>query len=156
MITPTDDSSRLNASPRTFSPAPEPSNSTISPVITPERPWTRAMPSPTSSTTPTSVRVTSAWNCSISCWMTDVISSALNFGIRLPFDQALSELFQTVADRGVVDVVAHLDAQPADQGRVDFQLEDGGAADGPRQPLAERVGLGVRQRDGRADGDRVA
>ena len=61
MITPTDDSSRLNASPLTpFS------NATISPVITPERPWTRAMPSPTSSTRPTSDRVTSAWNCSIS------------------------------------------------------------------------------------------
>src|SRR3954454_458092 len=123
MITPTDDSSRLNARPRIFSWEPRLSNSTISPVITPERPWTRAIPSPTSRTRPTSDRVTSAWNCSISFWMTEVISSALNF-MRLPFDQALSELFQAVADRGVIDVVADLHDQAADQGRVDFEFQD--------------------------------
>ena len=51
MMTPTDVSSRLKASPLTpFW------NVTISPVITPERPWTRAIPSPTSRTRPTSVR----------------------------------------------------------------------------------------------------
>ncbi len=61
MITPTDVSSRLKANPLTpFW------NVTISPVMTPERPWTRAIPSPTSRTRPTSVRVTSDWNCSIS------------------------------------------------------------------------------------------
>src|SRR3954454_22279261 len=119
MITPTDDSSRLNASPRAFSPAPEPSNSTISPVITPERPWTRAMPSPTSSTRPTSVLVTSAWNCSISRWMTELISSALNF-MRLSLDQAMAELLEPAAHRGVVYVVADLDDQPPEQGGIDL------------------------------------
>ena len=103
------------------------------------------MPSPTSSTRPTSVRVTSAWNCSISLWMTEVISSALNF-MRLPFDQSLSELFQAVADRGVVDVVADLDDQAADQGRVDLEREDGvpptvrPAARGGRRPGRRSAG----------------
>src|SRR4051794_3212644 len=121
MITPTDDSSRLSAIPLTpFS------NATISPFMTPERPKTRAMPSPTSSTRPTSERVTSVWNCSISFWMTEVISSALNF-MRLPFDQSVAELFQTVADRRVVDVVADLDDQPPDQGGVDLEAEHRGA-----------------------------
>src|SRR3954465_9526881 len=115
MITPTDDSSRLNARPRTFSAAPLLSNSTISPVITPERPWIRAMPSPTSSTVPTSVRVTVDWNSRISRSITELISSDLNF-MSLPFDQAMAKLLEPGAYRGVVDVVADLDDQPADQG----------------------------------------
>ena len=49
MITPTEFSSRLKARPKT-----SPGNSTISPDITPDRPYTRAMPSPTSITRPTS------------------------------------------------------------------------------------------------------
>ena len=68
---------------------------TISPAMTPERPYTRAMPSPTSSTCPTSVLVISGENCSISRWITELISSALNF-MRLPFDQSLANLFQTI------------------------------------------------------------
>src|SRR4051794_35840513 len=147
MITPTDDSSRLSAMP--FTPL---SNATISPVITPESPWIRAMPSPTSSTRPTSVRVTWAWNCSISRWMTEVISSALNF-MRLPFDQSLAELFESVSDRGVVQIVADLDDQPPDQGRVDRVPDDGRGADHPRQPLAERGPLPLVERDGGRDGD---
>src|SRR5689334_7849898 len=115
MMTPTDDSSRLSASPLTPL-----SKATISPVMMPERPWIRAMPSPTSRTRPTSVRVTSDWNCSISRWMTEVISSALNF-MSLSFDQAPSELFEAVAQRGVVHLVADLDDQPAEQAGVDLQ-----------------------------------
>src|SRR5258708_40145734 len=117
MITPTDDSSRLNARPRTpFA------NVTISPVITPDRPCTRAVPSFTSSTRPTSVLVTSAWNCSISRWITEVISSALNF-MALSFDEAVAELLEPRPDRGVIDVVADLDDQPSDQRGVDRELE---------------------------------
>src|SRR2546430_2054688 len=86
------------------------------------------MPSPTSSTRPTSVRVTWAWNCSISRWITEVISSALNF-MRLPFDQSLAELFESVSDRGVVDVVADLDDQPPDQGGVDHEPDHGRGAE---------------------------
>src|SRR3954468_1586617 len=129
MITPTDDSSRLSAIPLTPL-----ENATISPVITPESPWIRAMPSPTSSTRPTSVRVTWAWNCSISRWMTEVISSALNF-MRLPFDQSLAELFESVSDRGVVHVVADLDDQPPDQRGVDLEPDDGRGAEHPGEPV---------------------
>src|SRR5512142_1382924 len=131
MMTPTDSSSRLRAMP--FTPF---SKATISLVITPDRPWIRAMPSPTSSTRPTSVRVTSAWNCSISRWMTEVISSALNF-MRLPFDQAMAKLFQTVPHRGVVDVVADLDDQPPDQGRVHHDVQDRGRGEHRAEPIAE-------------------
>src|SRR3954464_13804187 len=121
-MTPTDDSSRFSAIPLTPL-----EKATISPVITPESPWIRAMPSPTSSTRPTSVRVTSAWNCSISRWMTEVISSALNF-MRRPFDQSLAKLFESSADRGVVDVVADLDDHPPDQRGVHLVADDGGGA----------------------------
>src|SRR4051794_11124033 len=155
MITPTDDSSRLNARPRTFSPVPEPSNSTISPVITPERPWTLAMPSPTSSTRPTSVRVTSAWNFSISLWITELISSALNF-MRLPFDQSMAELLESAAHRGVVYVVADLDDQPPDQGGIDLERQQGRRSEHAAEPVAERFTLRIVERDGRADEDRAA
>src|SRR3954453_20141444 len=141
MITPTDDSSRFSAMPLTPL-----ENATISPVITPESPWIRAMPSPTSSTRPTSVRVTWAWNCSISRWMTEVISSALNF-MRLPFDQSLAELFQSVADRGIVEVVADLDDQAADQAGVDHVPDHGGGAQHRGEPVAERGPLAVVERD---------
>src|SRR3954452_245214 len=147
MITPTDDSSRFSAIPLTPL-----ENATISPVITPESPWIRAMPSPTSSTRPTSVRVTWAWNCSISRWITEVISSALNF-MRLPFDQSLAELFESIADRGVVDVVADLDDEAPDQGGVDHQTDHGRGAKHPGEPVAERRLLGVVERDGRLDAD---
>src|SRR3954451_6692487 len=95
------------------------------------------MPSPTSRTRPTSVRVTSDWNCSISRWMTEVISSALNF-MGLSLDEAAAELFQAGADRRVVDVVADLDDQAADQRRVDFQGDDGRGLDHRGQAVAER------------------
>src|SRR5262245_2497495 len=137
MITPTDDSSRLNASPRTLF-----SNSTISPVITPERPWIRAMPSPTSSTRPTSLRVTSAWKCSISLWMTELISSALNF-MRLPFDQSMAELLEPAAHRGVIDLVADLDDETADQGGVDHVGRQGRRGEHAGEPLAQRLPLRV-------------
>ena len=55
-------------------------------------------------------RVTSGWNCSISRWITELISSALNF-MRLSFDQSLAKLCEPAPHRGVVDVVADLDDQ---------------------------------------------
>src|SRR3954451_3213676 len=150
-MTPTDDSSRFSAIPLTPL-----EKATISPVITPDRPWTRAIPSPTSRTRPTSVRVTSAWNCSISRWMTEVISSALNF-MGLPFDQSSAELFEVAADRGVVDVVADLDDQAADERRVDLVTDDrGGAADQAGQAAAQRLALALVERDGRPYGHRHA
>src|SRR5215217_7930567 len=132
MITPTDVSSRFSAIPLTPL-----EKATISPVITPERPWIRAMPSPTSSTRPTSVRVTWASNCSISLTITEAISSALNF-MRLPFHQSLAKLFEPVADRGVEDVVADLDDQAADQAGVDLVVHDRRGGEHPGEAVAER------------------
>ena len=48
-------------------------------AMTPDNPYTRAMPSPTSSTVPTSRTSILLSNCSISCCKTDAISSLLNF-----------------------------------------------------------------------------
>src|SRR3954463_8754954 len=84
--------------------------------------------------------------------MTEVISSALNF-MRLPFQQAMTEFFEVVADRGVVDVVARLDDHAPDQRRVDLKGQDRGRAEESSQPIAERVLLRLVERDGRADGD---
>src|SRR5205809_172707 len=132
MITPTDVSSRLRASPLTpFSKV------TISPFITPARPWTRAIPSPTSSTRPTSVRVTCDWNCSISRWMTEVISSALNF-MGLSFDESAADRLEAGADRGVVHIITDLDDQPADQRRVNLQGDHGRGVDHRGQAVADR------------------
>src|SRR6478752_500308 len=150
MITPTDDSSRFRASP--FTPF---SKVTISPFITPERPWTRAIPSPTSSTRPTSVRVTCDWNCSISRWITEVISSALNF-MGLSFDESAADRLQAGADRGVVDLVSDLDDQAPDQRRVDLQGDHGRGVDHRGQPVAERGLLPLVERDGRADRHRLS
>src|SRR4051794_23089977 len=122
------------------------------------------MPSPTSSTRPTSVRVTSASNCSISRWMTDVISLALKRDMGSPegrrfsacqggsagvsgddhgriipdlrgllLDEPAPDLFQAVADGGIIHAVADLDHQAADQRRVDLQPEDRRAVDQLRQ-----------------------
>src|SRR5450755_3254152 len=87
--------------------------------------------------------------------MTEVISSALNF-MRLSFGESFPELSEAVADRGVVDVVADLDDEPADQRRVELEPQHGGPAERPGERLAERVRLGVAERHGGPDGDRLA
>src|SRR4051794_24319403 len=87
--------------------------------------------------------------------MTEVISSALNF-MRLPFHQAMTEFFEMVADRAIVDVVARLDDHASDQGRVDLDGQHRGPAEESCQPVAERVLLPFVERDGRADRDRPA
>ena len=66
---PTLSSSRLSAMPMT-----PPSNSRSSLYATPERPWMRAMPSPTSTTTPESTMPNSAPNCCIWRFMTEAMS----------------------------------------------------------------------------------
>src|SRR5271157_4707750 len=130
-MTPTDDSSRFSAIPLIpFLKA------TISPAITPASPYTRAMPSPTSSTCPTSVREISGVNCSISRWITELISSALNF-MRLPFDQSLAKLFETVLYGGVTHLISNLDDQAADQRRIGRDLHHGSGGNHPAYLLAE-------------------
>src|SRR5215210_4774893 len=146
MMTATDDSSRLKASPRMLVEV----NSTISPAMTPDRPYTRAIPSPTSSTRPTSRTSWPDPRPVISRWRTETISSGLNF-IAAPRQQLIADGLDPVPDRAVEHLVADLDDHPAQKGLVhlgrDDRVEPGGLAD----RLVELLGLGVRQRDGRPD-----
>src|SRR5690242_13893428 len=75
------------------------------------------MPSPTSSTRPTSRTSACLRMSAISCVRTEAISSALNF-ITASLDQVLAEVVDARADGGVVEPVADLDHQAAEQGRV--------------------------------------
>src|SRR5262245_1833269 len=103
------------------------------------------MPSPTSSTRPTS-RVSMAllyW--SISVWRTETISSALNL-ITASFDQLVADGFELRAHRGVVEPVADADVQAGGQfgGHAGLQqgLEPERVAELVRQPLPLVVGQG--------------
>src|SRR4051794_12128998 len=118
MMTPTEFSSRLNANPRT----PALGNSNISLDITPDSPYTRAMPSPTSSTRPVS-RV-SSWGPDrpISCSRTETISSALNL-MTAPLDHLVPDVRKAGAHAGVVEPVPHAHHQPAQQVGVDARVE---------------------------------
>src|SRR5579883_616453 len=111
------------------------------------------MPSPTSRTVPTSLRVTSGENCSISRWITELISSALNF-MRLSFDQALAKLGESVLHRRIVKLIADLDDQAPNQVGIGRDRDDGRAVDQAGQPLLEGIQPGRVERDRRADPDR--
>ena len=108
------------------------------------------MPSPTSRTWPTSLRVTSGENCSISRWITELISSALNF-MRLSFDQSLAKLCESVLHRRVVTVVTDLDDQAPDQIRVGRDARGSACRRPGGEPVAEGLQLALVERDGRAN-----
>src|SRR5437763_3155607 len=75
------------------------------------------MPSPTSSTLPTS-RASTCWRyCSISLCRTETISSALNL-MAASRDELVLDRFEPRLQRQVVEQVADLDLQPAEQVRV--------------------------------------
>src|SRR4051812_9974415 len=76
--------------------------------------------------------------------------------MRLPFDQSLAELFELVADRGIVDVVADLDDKAPDQAGVNLEVNDRCGAEHFRQAVAKRVLLSVVERTGRPDDHRLA
>ena len=67
-------------------------------------------------------------NCSISCWMTEAISSALNF-MGGPVVDMLAEVLQLVGDRAVVDHVADAEHGAADQLGIGLLFEDRLAAE---------------------------
>src|SRR3954469_11170110 len=114
------------------------SNSTSSEDMHSERPCTRAMPSPASTTVPTLTAELSVPNCSICCLRIAVISSALTaigvppFVLPLPspggggtafdllskgrsLDQRLSQRVQLAAHTGVDQPVAYLHNDAAQQ-----------------------------------------
>src|SRR5947199_2261874 len=132
----------------------------------------RAMPSPTSSTLPTSERSTSVRYLRISSSMTDAISSTLNLmkapwlgslgldvglaamdltrGARV---QRLAQMVQARRQAGVDLPPLDLDDEAADHRRIDVlderRLAAGGGGEGRRQPGAQGAG----ERHGGADVD---
>src|SRR5712671_6335472 len=103
------------------------------------------MPSPTSSTRPTSRTSICEENCSISCCMTEAISSLLNFisGVPAcsgsacryesfwltfnlicgPRDHRLPGTFQLGVHRAVVDPVADANDDSSDQARIKLDAQ---------------------------------
>src|SRR5256885_5215134 len=81
------------------------------------------MPSPTSSTRPTSRASSFERYCSISLWSTETISSALNL-MTASHQDVVADVFQLGADRAVVLPIADADAHAADQLGLDLQIED--------------------------------
>src|SRR5215210_5954974 len=147
---PTLSSSRLNARPTTPC-----SNSSRSSETAFSRPWTRAMPSPTWSTEPTSAR--SVWTSysSIRLLRIDVISSGRSFkalscdwvvaSLVCARGQFVAELLEPAAHARVDAQRAGLQDDPADQVRVDAARRLDRA---PRRLLdlpRDRRGLVVRQ-----------
>src|SRR6516162_7206160 len=104
----------------------------------------RAMPSPTSSTRPTSRAVTSWPESMISRSSTETISSALNL-ITTSLNELFADVVQPGADAGVVDPVVHLHDQAAQQVRVGAGLQDRLAAEGSAQLVAQPLLLVVGQ-----------
>src|SRR5579885_3126848 len=104
------------------------------------------MPSPTSSTRPTS-RVSSCWRYSlISCVRTDTISSVLNLAMTAPLDQLLANVLQPRPHRGVVQPVADAHHHAAQQRRIDARRQHRLLVVLLPQLLAQPLALVVRQR----------
>src|SRR5437868_1122779 len=103
------------------------------------------MPSPTSSTRPTSRACSLGRYSSISDWRTETISSTLNL-MTASRDQLVANGFELRAHRGVVQPVADADGQAAQQVGGDALFEDGFQAKGlaqlPQQAVALVVGKG--------------
>src|SRR5713101_10036688 len=147
---PTESRSRLSARPKVLF-----GNSSISPCITSERPWTRQMPSVTVTTVPcvrTSddserfcilLRIRSLISDGFSCCML-----APSYSLRF---QRRGHLFEPAAHRAVDHFVAGGDAHAADQLLVHGDARLDPALQAPRDVRDEAVDLRVVQRKGGAD-----
>src|SRR6185503_11160143 len=142
--TPTLSSSRLSATPVTSAP-----RSSISPATQFSCPYTRAMPSPISSTVPTSARSVSTSASAIRCFRIDVISSGRSFKtFSLAVDQFFTELVEPAAHTRVGPHGAGLDDDAADDVGVDRPRGDDAPARGLLDLLDDLGGLLVRELDG--------
>src|SRR5437588_12840172 len=110
------------------------------------------MPSPTSSTRPTSRASSFERYCSISVCSTETISSALNLMTASQQD-VVADVFQLGADRAVVLPIADADAQSGDQLGLDLQIQDGLAVQRRAKLLLQALFLIVGQGDGGGDFD---
>src|SRR5689334_2705574 len=111
------------------------------------------MPSPISSTRPTSRSWAPVCWCWISRVRTETISSGLN-RMTASLDELVPESFQLRADGGVVQPVAHLDRQAADQFGIDHRRHDRLAPEGVVQLALEALQVLLAQRRRRTHLDR--
>src|SRR5262245_13316918 len=108
------------------------------------------MPSPTSSTRPTSCTSSFERYCSISDCRTELISSALNLMTATRKD-FVTDGFQSGADGGVQLQVAHANLEAAQKLRIDPCFEPRRPTRGARQLSEEAITLLIRQRCGAGD-----
>src|SRR5579862_1499040 len=140
--TPTLSSSRLNARPTTPW-----SSSSSSRETQFSSPWTRAMPSPSWSTAPTSARFVSTSNSSIRWRRIDVISSGRSFIQLTPCRcELLAKSFEAAAHARVQPHGAGLEDDPSDQIRVNRPGRVHIASRRFGDLLHDPVRLGVRER----------
>src|SRR2546422_1077696 len=110
----------------------------------------RAMPSPTSSTRPTSRVSICERYCSISLVRTETISSALNL-MTTSRDELVPDNVKLRADRGVVDPVAYLHHQSAQKIGIDPRFQNGFQTKRLVQFLLKAFTLIVRQGERRGN-----
>src|SRR5581483_2011666 len=145
--------SRLKARPST-----PPGNSSSSFAMARGRPFTRAMPSPASTTRPTSSRSTEGFQLSTFLRSASAMLSGSNVNAirscaprRSRADQALSNVHQASADGPVEHLVSHLGQDPTDDARVDDDLDLHRAADRLGEGGRQARAVLLVQRDGGAD-----
>src|SRR5581483_2761629 len=115
----------------------------------------RAMPSPTSSTRPTSSTVFTpdfSLAFSISGIRTETISSGLNF-MTATLDQLIAEDVELMTHAGIIAPVADLYDEPAQQVGIDGGVQDRFFLGQVPQLVDQALALVVRQWDGGADED---
>src|SRR3954468_11330779 len=121
---PTESRSRFSARPNVGVPSGAGGNSSISPAMASDSPWTRTMPSVTDSTVPWLRMSALAARPSIRLLISSEISAGLSCMTRVLCGPSASSrqrdfhLFQAGLDRGVEHLVAHHHADAADEGRV--------------------------------------
>src|ERR1700722_6945456 len=94
------------------------------------------MPSPTSSSCPTSLVAICPLKSSISFCRTEAISSALNF-METPLLDAFAQLCDAHGQRAIVNGVGSGDHNSADQRRIALRLENRVEGERLGQPRAE-------------------
>src|SRR5262249_42155279 len=108
------------------------------------------MPSPISSTRPTSSARSLVRYCSISVWRTETISSGLNL-ITASLYELFADGVQPALDRRIEPPVAHLDDHAGDQVGIDACTEHGLHVELGPNFLSQCLGLVLRQWNGAND-----
>src|SRR3989449_2245587 len=147
---PTESRSRFRARPKVLF-----GNSSISPCITSERPWTRQMPSVTVTTVPCVRTSADSERFCILLRISSLISDGFSCCMLAPGSflrfQRRGHLFELAAHRAIDHFVAGGDAHAADQLLVHGDARLDPALQAPRDVRDEAVDLRVVQRKGGAD-----